>query len=150
VIRNLLPAALILIFAALGSGTALAAAASLPDIEDEVMCPICGTLLAESQSPQADRERQLIRRLIAQGATKDEVKDALVRQYGRQVLAEPRTSGFDLTAWLVPGVGIVLGALVVGVLGLRGLRSPGRRASEPKLDPAEAARLREDMSRYGL
>src|SRR5215210_6273480 len=52
--------------------------ASLPDIEREVMCTICGTLLAESQSPQADRERALIRRLIARGKDKDEIKDALV------------------------------------------------------------------------
>ena len=33
--------------------------ASLPDIEDEVMCPICGTLLQLSDAPQAERERSL-------------------------------------------------------------------------------------------
>ncbi|MGB7587413.1 MAG: hypothetical protein WBM00_01755, partial [Solirubrobacterales bacterium] len=38
---------------------------SLPDIEDEVMCPICGTLLELSDSPQAQRERVFIARLIA-------------------------------------------------------------------------------------
>ena len=48
---------------------AAAAAASCPktslaDIEDEVMCPVCGTLLQLSDSPQADRERVFIRRLI--------------------------------------------------------------------------------------
>ncbi|MFM9043819.1 MAG: hypothetical protein ACKOPI_06765, partial [bacterium] len=41
--------------------------ASLPDIEDEVMCPICGTILEASNSPQAEREREFIRAQIAQG-----------------------------------------------------------------------------------
>ena len=50
---------------------------SLPDIEDEVMCPICGTALNLSGAPQADRERAFIRRQIAAGKTKEEIKDAL-------------------------------------------------------------------------
>ena len=55
---------------------------NLPDVEDEVMCTICGTLLAESDSPQAEGERALIRNLIAQCRTKDQIKEALVAQYG--------------------------------------------------------------------
>ena len=66
---------------------------SLSDIEDEVMCPICGTSLQLSQSPQAERERAFIQDLIGQGATKDEVKDALVAEYGPEVLATPDTEG---------------------------------------------------------
>ena len=61
----------------------------LPDIEDEVMCPICGTLLELAESPQAERERVYISRLIAEGKTKAEIKDALVAQYGDRVLALP-------------------------------------------------------------
>jgi cytochrome c-type biogenesis protein CcmH/NrfF len=121
--------------------------ASLPDIEDEVMCPICGTLLAESQSPQADRERALIRRLIAEGKDKDQIKDALVAEYGSNVLATPSGSGFDLFAWLVPVVGIALAALLVGRFALS--RRHGRQPEMVKeLDPAERARLEEDLSRY--
>jgi uncharacterized Zn finger protein (UPF0148 family) len=65
---------------------------TLPDVEDEVMCPICGTALNLSAAPQADRERAFIRRQIAAGKTKDEIKDELVAQYGTQVLAEPPKS----------------------------------------------------------
>ena len=39
--------------------------ASLPQLEDEVMCPVCGTLLGLSHSPAAERERVFIRKLIA-------------------------------------------------------------------------------------
>jgi cytochrome c-type biogenesis protein CcmH/NrfF len=83
---------------------------TLPDVEDEVMCPICGTALNLSGAPQADRERAFIRRQIAAGKTKEEIKDALVAQYGTEVLAEPRKSGFELTAWLVPVAAILVAA----------------------------------------
>ena len=125
--------------------------ASLPDVEDEVMCTICGTLLAESDSPQAERERALIRRLIAQGKDKEQIKDALVAQYGERVLATPSGHGFDLFAWIVPAVAIVLAAAAVGYGLRRALRERGARLAEPEpLDPVEAARLESDMSRHEL
>jgi cytochrome c-type biogenesis protein CcmH len=127
---------------------------TLPDVEDEVMCPICGTALNLSGAPQADRERAFIRRLIAAGKTKDEIKDALVAQYGREVLAEPRKSGFDLTAWLVPGAAILLAAVGIA-LGLRRWRHAARDTDrspggDPPLEPAEAERLDADLARYDL
>ena len=91
--------------------------ASLTDIEAEVMCPICGTLLELSESPQAQRERAFIERLIAAGKTKAQIKDALVAQYGPRVLALPRASGFDLSAYLIPAIAFLVAAaaLAVGV-----------------------------------
>jgi cytochrome c-type biogenesis protein CcmH len=126
-----------------------AASASLPDIEDEVMCTICGTLLAESESPQADRERALIRELIAKGDSKDQIKDALVAQYGPRVLATPTGHGFDLLAWIVPALGILLAAAGIAFALLRLRRGRGEPAAPPpRLDPADEARLREDLSAY--
>jgi cytochrome c-type biogenesis protein CcmH len=122
---------------------------TLPDIEDEVMCTICGTLLELSDAPQADRERALIRRLIEQGKTKDQIKDALVAEYGSEVVATPGGEGFDLTAWLIPGLGIALalGGLLLAGTRLR-RRSGGDHPEEPPLDPGDAARLDRDLSSY--
>jgi cytochrome c-type biogenesis protein CcmH len=123
--------------------------ASLPDIEDEVMCTICGTLLAESDSPQADRERALIRQLIDQGKDKDQIKDALVAQYGSRVLATPSGHGFDLFAWLVPGVAILLAGGAIGYFAVRSRRRSGE-PEPPALDASERSRLDQDMARYDL
>ena len=101
------------------------------------MCPICGTALNLSASPQADRERAFIRRQIAAGKTKDQIKDELVAQYGTQVLAEPPKSGFDLTAWLVPGAAILIAAVAIA-LGLR--RLAARREGRRRITAGEAAR----------
>ncbi len=119
--------------------------ASLPDIEDEVMCPICGTTLELSDSPQAERERELIRGLIVEGRSKDEIKDALVAEYGDEVLASPEKSGFDLSAWVVPALGIALGATAVGLAMVRmSKRDPP--SGGDAIDAADAARLEKDMS----
>jgi cytochrome c-type biogenesis protein CcmH len=138
-------AALVLMVPAQSSGAE--ARANLPDVEDEVMCTICGTLLAESASPQAERERALIRRLIAQGQDKDQIKDALVAQYGPRVLATPSGHGFDLLAWLVPGIAIALALCGIGWFALR--RRPQRAAAQA-IEPADKALLDEDMSRYDI
>jgi cytochrome c-type biogenesis protein CcmH len=144
---------ILLVAAALAAPWASAQAprASLPDIEDEVMCTICGTLLAESDSPQAERERALIRRLIDQGEDKDQIKDALVAQYGPRVLATPSGHGFDLLAWLVPGAAILVALVVGGFLVVR-QRDRSRRTPhpEPELDQSDLTRLDRDMSSYDL
>jgi cytochrome c-type biogenesis protein CcmH len=138
-----------------GAASGAAPKASLPDIEDEVMCPICGTALNLSEAPQAERERAFIRRLIAEGKTKDEIKDALVAEYGEQVLATPEASGFDLTAWVVPGAAILLGALGIG-FAVRRWRASGASRRDPAAprDPpiaaADAKRLDSDRARYDL
>ena len=118
--------------------------ASLPDIEDEVMCVVCGVPLElATESPQAIQERDFIRQLINKGLTKDEIKDRLVAEFGPEVLDTPSTSGFDLTAWLVPGAAI-LAALVAIVVGLRRWRRAGVAAA------AEAEERRAAGERRGL
>jgi cytochrome c-type biogenesis protein CcmH len=127
---------------------------SINDVEDEVMCPICGTLLELAESPQAQRERALVKRLIAEGKAKEEIKDALVTQYGRQVLALPRGSGFGLSAYLVPAIAFVV-AVVALAIGVRRWRraakpaGPGATAGNgPRGEDAE--RLEADLARYDL
>jgi cytochrome c-type biogenesis protein CcmH len=163
--RSLAAALVALVLAAVAPAPALAAEhgggqgaqpkTTLPDVEDEVLCPICGTALNLSFSPQADRERAYIRKQIAAGKTKDQIKDELVAQYGTQVLAEPPKSGFDLTAWLVPGAAIAIAAIAIAI-GLRRWRRAGRGGGDPPagggppLDPSDAKRLDADLARYDL
>jgi cytochrome c-type biogenesis protein CcmH len=147
-------AAALAVLALLPAG-ALAAAprASLVDIEDEVMCVTCKIPLNIAEGPQPNREREFIRTLIAQGKTKDQIKAALVVEYGDNVLALPASGGVGLTAYLVP-----LALLVTLVAGLA-LRVPRWRArtrarapqpcDAPPLAAADAKRLDDELARYG-
>ena len=130
--------------------------ASLSDLEDEVMCLVCGTTLAVSDSPQADRERAFIRALIARGETKEQIKAALVAQYGQRVLATPSDSGFDLAAWIVPGLAVILAGIGIAFAVVRWRRA--RPAGQSRPLPAataptgggDGARLRSDLEHYDL
>jgi len=123
---------------------------SLPDIEDEVMCVECRTALNVSTAPVADQERAFIREKIAQGLSKQEIKDALVEAYGPDVLATPEAKGFDLSAWLIPGA--LVAALAVGVtlLARRWRRTPAAatRPATAELDPADARRLDAELAAF--
>jgi cytochrome c-type biogenesis protein CcmH len=140
---------LLLVLALVVFATGAGPQASLPDIEDEVMCVECGTALNVSTSTVADQERDFIRRQIAMGKDKQEIKDALVDEFGQGVLATPEEKGFDLAAYLVP-----IGLLVVAIAGLAVAARRFRRrpeeaapASEPLADD-DARRLDAELAAY--
>ena len=141
-----------LLLALLASAAAPALAKeSLVDIEDEVMCTTCNVALNIAESPQADRQRAFIRGLIARGLDKDQVKAALVAEYGEDVLALPESDGFGLTAYAIPfGLLAALAGGLALLLPSWRRRSPqgiGATATEPLSDD-EARRLDEDLHRY--
>jgi cytochrome c-type biogenesis protein CcmH/NrfF len=126
---------------------------SVGDLEDEVMCPVCGTSLATAgDAPLAVQQRRLIDGLVKQCRSKEEIKSALVAQYGDSVLAEPEKKGFGLTTYLVPGLAFLAGAAAVLFAWVRWRRgrSSSPLASATPAPPTDAARLEDDMRRYDL
>lgn len=160
--RHALALAVLLLALLPAGGFAAAPRADLVDVEDEVMCVTCKIPLNIAEGRQPDRQRALIRDLIAEGKTKPQIKQALVAEYGEDVLALPQTSGVGITAYAIP---LVLGALVVAALIMlvpRWRRRPAAgmatgdggvaAGEEPRgadaLSDADAARLDADLSRY--
>jgi cytochrome c-type biogenesis protein CcmH/NrfF len=110
---------------------------SLPDLESEVMCVLCKVPLSVADAPEADAERRFISSLIARGETKDQIKKALVAQYGEAVLSAPKAKGFGLAAYLVPLLAILAAIGALAVLWPRWRRTARERdASEPVSPPA--------------
>ena len=111
------------------------------ELETEVMCPVCGTRLDLSHSPAANQIRGFIEEKRDAGWTKQQVKDALVAQFGQRILATTPTSGSGLFAWVVP---VVVG--IVGVAVAAGLVVVWRRRPRSVVEPA-AVPLDDDARR---
>lgn len=160
-VRGLLVALLLALALAAPAGAA-ATRATLPDIEDEVMCVECGTVLNISTSAVADDQREFIQERIERGQTKEEIKQALVAEFGPDVLAMPDGEGFNAAVYAVPAVLGLLG--LIGVLlaarRWRSTRAPagdgdgggggggGGPSQEPGLDAADERRLSAELAAF--
>jgi cytochrome c-type biogenesis protein CcmH len=112
----------------LAVGTPAAGAANcgqmVNQLENELMCPTCqGETLSQSDAPVAHRIEAFVQRRCAAGASKSQIKSELVSQFGESILAAPPKKGFGLLAWLLPLVGVVCAAVVLGVLARRWARA---------------------------
>jgi cytochrome c-type biogenesis protein CcmH len=94
------------------------------ELEGELVCPTCHTTLDQSNAPVALRMKEFVRERIAAGDRKSEIKDQLVAQFGKGVLAAPEREGFDLLAWVLPIAGLLAGGAVLSFLLWRWTRRP--------------------------
>ncbi len=121
---------------------------TLSELEGDVMCPVCGTTLDQSNSPAAEQIKRLIARRIAAGDTRTEIENTLVAEYGDAILAAPRKKGFGLLAWWLPIAGIVTAAVVVGAGAWRWSRAHEPELPDPGLDRALERRLDDELARF--
>ena len=136
---------------AAGAGTPRA---SLTDVEQDVMCVSCREPLAVAESPQAVAERNYVKQLIAQGLTKPQIEQALVAQYGPAVLGRPPAHGFNLTVYILPPAILAVGIAILAFTLPRWRRrsrpaAATPAAAGPKMNPSDARRLEDELSRYG-
>jgi cytochrome c-type biogenesis protein CcmH len=84
----------------------------------------------------AEGMREAIAAEAKAGRTADEIIAGYVARSGESILVVPRAEGFNLVAWLGPGIALVIAIAAVGLL-LRRWRS--RATGEPAILPAGPA-----------
>ena len=128
--------------ALLGALLVLPAAAQTSEPTDDqvnavaknLYCPVCENVPLDVCPTQACAQwRALIRQMLAEGRTEEEIQQYFVEQYGARVLAAPPAVGLNWLAYVVPPLAFLVGAYVV----LRALRR-WRRAPLPP-EPASPA-----------
>ncbi len=79
-----------------------------------LMCPVCqGQSVGESNSNLAHDMRDIIRKQLEQGKSKEEILAYFVNSYGESILASPPPKGFNWLLWLLPGAAIIVGGVVI-------------------------------------
>jgi len=91
--------------------------------------------------------RPIIEKEIAEGKDEKTILQDLAIRYGVQVLAAPPARGFSLTAWILPGAGLLAGLSFVVVMVRRWRKVPLAPAPNPAktLDPKLLAAVEEEM-----
>ena len=92
--------------------------ASQGRLETLLVCPSCHTTLDESDSEVAREMKAEVKQRIAACQSEKQILDAMVAEFGPTILSTPRTSGFDLLAWVIP-LGGALAAAIALALGAR-------------------------------
>ena len=118
------------------------------ELEGEVMCPVCGTTLDQSDSPAAQQIKRVIARRIAAGDTKSQIESRLVANYGQDILAAPPHHGFGLLAWWLPIAGVTAAAALVGFGAWRWSHAREPEPAAVPLDPALERRVDDELRRY--
>ncbi len=119
-------------------------------LEQQLQCPTCNTPLNVSSAPSALRIKAYIEAKAADGWTASQIEQSLVNQFGREILATPPKSGFDLIIWIVPTVLIIAGLGTIPFI----TRAWARRSKDvaPAVagaSPEEVARLEQELRRHG-
>jgi len=110
------------------------------DLEQRLMSPYCpGRTLTDCTSPQAAELRQWIAGEEAKGRSREDVEKQLFLEFGEVILQAPKAQGFGLAAYVIPAVGVTLGAALVVVFlrrqqGAATPPAPLSMAPDPDLD----------------
>ncbi len=114
------------------------------EIASELRCVVCQNLsVADSPSELAKEMRNLVRELVEQGKSREEILAYFVSRYGEFVLLSPTKRGFNLLVWVLPFLALIVGGCGVYLVARRW--TEGREAAAPAVDPAYAERVRRDL-----
>ena len=95
------------------------------EIGKMLQCPICQNLpVAFSPSQLAGQMREVIRKKLEAGESREQIIQYFVDRYGESILMEPPKSGFNLVAWGGPFLAVLVGAAGVYLLLRRWTRTP--------------------------
>jgi cytochrome c-type biogenesis protein CcmH len=101
-------------------------------------CPVCRNESIDDSNAAISRElRLLVRDLLAEGHSDEEVVDAIVQRYGEYVLLRPEPEGANLVLWLAAP------AMLIAALGMGWVtvRRRSTAAVPEALSAEEKARL---------
>lgn len=121
----------------------------------EIWCPLCsGVRLDACELKACEQMKEVIAIKLAEGEDVESIKAYFVEQYGPQVLGEPPRSGFNLLAWVLPIVGVIVGGFVFWRMTSRMVRTGSQPPAPPVAQAASTEddyerKLEEELAKYG-
>jgi cytochrome c-type biogenesis protein CcmH len=146
----------ILTVLALGITATASAQQPTPNVDDEVLriskslyCPVCtGVPLDVCETQACVQWRALIREKLVAGENESQIRAYFIAQYGERVLGAPPPEGFNLGAYILPALALVLGAVVIFWTTRSWLKHPQTEAvteQVPHVSPEYAERIAREL-----
>jgi cytochrome c-type biogenesis protein CcmH len=108
-------------------------------ITEELRCPKCQNQnISDSDAPIAKDMRDEVYRMMFDGASDDDIVNALVARFGEFVRYKPEVEKRTLLLWATPIIAVFGGLLIVAGVIIRSRRSAG---GEPALTAEQKARV---------
>ena len=115
-------------------------------------CGGCNALVGEcamDRCPSSEPIREEVAERLQAGENAEDIIGTFAERYGLVILSAPPTSGFHLSAWILPVV-VLLGGAVLAVVVLRRWRSTAPAAASPAaaaadIPPEVLARIERDV-----
>lgn len=113
----------------------------------------CGKSMVECPAKITVDMREGILKQVQEGNTKEQIIDYWTGVYGTKILAAPPKSGFFLSAWILPILGLIAGVFIVGVAVKGRLRGNGgqkasKKPSESKISQEYENELKEEILKH--
>jgi cytochrome c-type biogenesis protein CcmH len=144
--RNVLLA--ILLFAGVGRAED---AARFKRLSEAMICTCsCGQALFECRMPACGFRPGMqaeLHKMLDEGKSDDEIKQAFITKYGTTVLIVPTTHGFDITAWIMPFAALITGLLAVVFVVYKWRKTPAAAGAGP-IDVKLQDRVEEELKKF--
>lgn len=146
----------VLLFIALGASAAVSAQQPDPNVDDEVLriskslyCPVCtGVPLDVCDTQACVQWRALIREKLLAGENEQQIREYFIAQYGERVLGAPPPEGFNLSAYVLPVLALLVGGLILFWTTRRWVIRPQAAAAPaavPHVAPEYAERIAREL-----
>jgi cytochrome c-type biogenesis protein CcmH len=104
-------------------------------IAKQLFCPVCENIPLDVCPTQAcEQWRGVIRDMLAEGYSEQEIKDYFVAQYGDRVLGVPPARGINWIVYIFPPVAFVVGAAIL-FFAIRRWKVEPSQSADPELPP---------------
>jgi len=112
------------------------------EVENSLMCFACrGESLNKCRAGCGDHMRTTIKTMIKEGKTKDEIIGFYVKEHGETILTTPPKRGFNLVAYILPFIGLLIGAIIAFFF----VKKWGKTAETATVEPGATETLSSEM-----
>lgn len=129
-----------------------------PNVDDQVLrisknlyCPVCtGVPLDICETQACVQWRALIREKLLAGESEQQIRAYFIAQYGERVLGAPPPEGFNLSAYILPVVVLLIGAVILFFTARSWLKRPQNNnnnapAAVPQVSSEYAERIAREL-----